>query len=116
VLSADLQAEAYDVIVMNGSLHYIEDKNLLLRKIRQAGVPGALHAMSLFSNATPVPAEHATVPVFPDREQGVVETFYAGDQLVRLDYVRRKPERSHPGFADHAHSFINLIVRLAEIG
>jgi SAM-dependent methyltransferase len=116
VLSADFEDEVYDIIVMNGSLHYVEDKTLLLRRVRQASVPGALHVVSLFSNITPIPAEHAAVPVFPDGERGIVENFYAGDEFLHLGYVRGKPERSHPGFADHAHSFINLIVRLAKIG
>jgi hypothetical protein len=60
----------------------------------------------------PVPAEHATAPVFPDHEHGIVEGFYSGEQLLQLAYVREKLERSHPGFAHHRHSFINQIVRL----
>jgi SAM-dependent methyltransferase len=113
-LSADLEEAIYDVIVMNGSLHYIEDKVRLLRKMKQASTSRALHVMSLFSDATPVPAEHAMAPVFPDEERGVVEDFYRNDELLQLGYIRDKPERSHPGFAHHAHSFINQIVRLAE--
>lgn len=70
--------------------------------------------MSLFSTATPVPAEHAAAPVFPDDEHGVVEGFYLQEQLIQLIYLRGKLEQSHPGFADHEHSFINQIVRLAE--
>jgi SAM-dependent methyltransferase len=113
-LSVDLEEDIYNVVVMNGSLHYVEDKVRLLQKMKQASTLRALHVMSLFSDATPVPAEHAMTPVFPDEEGGVVEGFYRDDELLQLSYVRGKPERSHPGFAHHAHSFINQIVRLAE--
>jgi cyclopropane fatty-acyl-phospholipid synthase-like methyltransferase len=113
-LSAELEERAYDTVIMNGSLHYIEEKVQLLQKVKQASTSRALHVMSLFSTATPVPAEHAAVPVFPDDEQGETEQFYSYQQLVQLSYVRGKQERSHPGFTRHEHSFINQIVRLAE--
>jgi hypothetical protein len=88
------------------------EKAELLEKVKAASAAGALHIMSLFSNTTPVPAEHAAIPVFPDDEHGEVERFYLLDQLLDAAYVRAKPERSHPGFAPHEHSFINQIVRL----
>jgi cyclopropane fatty-acyl-phospholipid synthase-like methyltransferase len=113
-LLAKLEEGVYDIVIMNGSLHYIKEKAQLLHKVKQASASGALHIMSLFSTATPVPAEHAAIPVFPDVEQGEIEQFYSGEQLVQLSYVRGKLERSHPGFARHEHSFINQIVRLAE--
>jgi len=70
--------------------------------------------MSLFSTVTPIPVEHTVVPVFPDDEQGIVEKFYLGEQLLQVFYLRRKLERSHPGFAHHEHSFINQIARLVD--
>jgi SAM-dependent methyltransferase len=112
VLSAGLEGDVYDMVVMNGSLHYIREKAELLQRVKRASTSGALHVMSLFSSVTPVPAEHATAPVFPDHEHGIVEGFYSGEQLLQLAYVREKLERSHPGFAHHRHSFINQIVRL----
>jgi SAM-dependent methyltransferase len=113
VLSAKLDDSFYDIVVMNGSLHYIEEKVQLLQKLKRASASQALHVMSLFSTVTPVSSEHAVAPVFPDDEQGVVERFYLGEQLLLLVYPRGKLERSHPGFARHEHSFINQIVRLA---
>jgi hypothetical protein len=66
-------------------------------------------AVALFSTATAVPAEHAVVPVFPDAEGGLVERFYQDWDTLLLAYERRRPERSHPGFAPHVHSHIKLI-------
>jgi|SRR5580698_3872597 SAM-dependent methyltransferase len=111
-LSVRLERGVYNLIVMNGLLHYVMEKAEVLEKVRAASAAGALHIMSLFSNATPVPAEHTAIPVFPDDEHGEVERFYLRDQLLEAAYVRAKPERSHPGFAPHDHSFVNQIVRL----
>jgi len=44
----------------------------------------------------------------------IMPRFYLSEQLLQLVYLRGKLERSHPGFANHTHSFINQIVRLAE--
>jgi SAM-dependent methyltransferase len=114
VISAELECDAYDVIVMSGLLHYIEEKVQVLQKIKRASTPESLHVISLFSTATPVPAEHTAVPVFPDDEDGAVERFYLDEKLLHLVYLRGKLERSHPGFVHHEHSFINQIVRLTE--
>ena len=113
VLSAELERRAYAVVIMNGSLHYVSEKTELLQRIRQASSPAAVHIMSLFSTATPVPAAHATTPVFPDDEHGVVEETYLSDRLLYATYLRGKAENSHPGFGPHEHSFINQIIRLA---
>jgi SAM-dependent methyltransferase len=100
---------AFDLILMNGSLHYVADKRSLLTKLLRASAPDATHAVSLFSTASPIPEEHTVIPVFPDDENGVVEDFYrnARKQLRALE--RDMPERSHPGFGDHRHSHIKLI-------
>jgi hypothetical protein len=52
-VTADLGDGVYDVVVMNGLLHYVEDKEDVLRRTRRGSIPGALHVVSLFSTATP---------------------------------------------------------------
>ena len=66
----------YDVVLMNGSLHYVRDKHSVLTRVAEASVPDAIHAVAVFSTATPVPGEHTVIPVFPDEEDGTVERFY----------------------------------------
>jgi SAM-dependent methyltransferase len=107
--TARLPAARYDVVLMNGSLHYVRDKPAVLRRVSAASVPDALHAVMLFSTATPVPEEHCVVPVFPDDEDGVVERFYEGWHILLRAYERGRQERSHPGFGPHVHSHIKLV-------
>ena len=61
---------------MNGCLHYFRDKNSVLVRAAAASTADAIHAVALFSTATPVPDAHAVIPVFPDEEGGTVERFY----------------------------------------
>jgi len=114
--TAVLQNSEYDVVVMNGVLHYVEDKEDLLRRISRCSAAGALHVISLFSTVTPVPDEHAVVPVFPDDEGGVVERFYQQSDILTLRYQRAKAESSHPGFAKHVHSYLKMVVELPKLG
>jgi SAM-dependent methyltransferase len=114
VLATELSPGAYDMILLNGSLHYIFDKRSLLAKLRRASSPTAFHAISLFSSTTPLSSEHNAVPVFPDDEDGLVEELYRADHLMSLQYVTSKREESHPGFPEHSHSFIKLMVELSE--
>lgn len=99
----------YDVVLMNGCLHYVPDKNSVLTRVLAASAADAVHAVAMFSTATPVPAEHAVIPAFPDQEGGTVEQFYGGWQPLLHIYERDSAEHSHPGFAPHAHSHIKLI-------
>ncbi len=110
MLSATFSSGVYDLVVMNGSLHYVRDKLAVLARTQSASVPGATHAVSLFSTATPVPAQHAVIPVFPDDESGVVERFYQHWRIDLRLYERDRAEQSHPGFSAHTHSHIKLIV------
>jgi SAM-dependent methyltransferase len=112
ILTTNLSANEYDVVLMNGSLHYIAEKSELLERLRLASAPSALHAISLFSTVSPLPAEHVRVPVFPDRERGFVETFYHGDKGLGVSYFSDKKEESHPGFPEHSHSFIKFVTIL----
>lgn len=94
---------------MSGSPHYVEDKIAVLTKVNSASTPQATHAVSLFSTVTPLPNEHAAIPVFPDEKGGVVEQFYRKWKLHLLIYERGQLEHSHPGFALHVHSHIKLV-------
>jgi 2-polyprenyl-3-methyl-5-hydroxy-6-metoxy-1,4-benzoquinol methylase len=106
---ADLPSAAYDLVLMNGCLHYVRDKESVLRRVIAASTPDAVHAVALFSTATPVPAEHAVIPVFPEDEDGTVERFYRGWRLLLHSYERGRAEHSHPGFAPHVHSHVKLV-------
>lgn len=99
----------YDVVLMNGCLHYVRDKNDVLTRVTAASAADAIHAVAVFSTATPIPTEHAVIPAFPDEEGGTVEQFYSGWQALLHSYERDCAEHSHPGFAPHAHSHIKLI-------
>jgi SAM-dependent methyltransferase len=107
--TVDLTGSSYDVVLMNGCLHYVRDKSRVLHRVTAASAADAVHMVAVFSTATPVPAEHAVVPVFPDEEGGAVELFYQDwDMLLHL-YHRGRRDHSHPGFAPHVHSHIKLI-------
>lgn len=112
IAAAALAPGGYDLVLMNGSLHYLADKAAVLAAVLAASAPAAIHAVSLFSTASPTPAEHAVVPVFPDDEDGVVEHFYQGHRKLLHALERGKTERSHPGFGAHQHSYIKLITEL----
>ena len=99
----------YDVVLMNGSLHYVRDKHSVLTRVAEASVPDAIHAVAVFSTATPVPGEHTVIPVFPDEEDGTVERFYRGWRALMHARERGRAEHSHPGFGPHVHSHIKLI-------
>ena len=107
--TVDLSRSSYDLVLMNGCLHYIRDKSRMLRRVLAASAADAVHAVAVFSTATPVPAEHAVVPVFPDAEGGVVEGFYQDWDVLLHAYQRGRREHSHPGFGPHVHSHIKLI-------
>jgi SAM-dependent methyltransferase len=107
--TVDLAGSSYDLVLMNGCLHYVRDKSRMLRRVLAASVADAVHAVAVFSTATPVPAEHAVVPVFPDAEGGVVERFYQDWDMLLHAYQRGRREHSHPGFGPHVHSHIKLI-------
>jgi len=107
--TVDLSRSSYDVVLMNGCLHYVQDKSRVLQRVLAASAADAVHAVAVFSTATPVPAEHAVVPVFPDEEGGAVELFYQEWDMLLHAYQRGRHDNSHPGFAPHVHSHIKLI-------
>lgn len=103
-------AGTYNVVLMNGCLHYVRGKDSVLTRVAKASAADAVHAVALFSTVTPVPAEHTVIPVFPDDEGGTVEQFYAGWRALLHDRERGSAEHSHPGFGPHVHSHIKLVV------
>jgi SAM-dependent methyltransferase len=107
--TARLPRAAYDLILMNGCLHYVCDKTHVLQRVLAASTADAVHTVALFSTVTPVPAEHAAVPVFPDSEDGIVEGFYQDWTILLRAREHAQREHSHPGFAPHVHSYIKLI-------
>jgi hypothetical protein len=100
---------AYDVVLMNGCLHYVRDKTGVLTRVLAASSADAVHAVALFSTATPLPGQHGAIPVFPDEEGGTVEQHYRNWRPLWHAYERRRAERSHPGFAPHVHSHIKFV-------
>ena len=101
----------YDIILCNGVLHYILDKQTLLTRMQNYTAPDGLNVVSLFTDATPIPEYHLTIPVMPDCEHGMVWLAYKDWKQEFLQFERNKPEASHPGLEPHHHSFIKMIVR-----
>lgn len=108
--TAPLRRAAYDLVLMNGCLHYVRDKVKVLRRILAASASETMHVVTIFSTATPIPAEHSIIPVFPKDEGGVIERFYRDWRMLLRSYERHRDERSHPGFGPHIHSHVKLIV------
>lgn len=101
----------YDIILCNGSLHYVEDKEKIIRNIMHHTKIGGINCISLFSTYTDIPLCHKVVPVYPDSENGVVENLYKEWGNVLCKYERNKMEISHNEMDKHNHSFIKIIKR-----
>lgn len=99
----------YDVIICNGVLHYIEDKNSVIELMQQATNPGGINIISLWSNYTPVPTCHELVPVYADTEDGVVAGSYKEWSKEFIYFERAKAEAAHSDMPGHRHSHIKLI-------
>lgn len=102
---------AYDVIICNGLLHYVYDKDTLIRRMQAATLPGGLNVVSLWSTFTPVPPEHTRVPVYCDDEDGTVTSLYRRWVTELLYFERGKIDLSHSDMPEHCHSHIKLIAR-----
>lgn len=102
---------SYDVIICNGVLHYIDDKESPIRRMQESTNPGGINVVSLWSTYTPVPECHEGVPVFCDDEDGVVIKSYQGWE-IKLYYLDRiKVETSHLDMSQHYHSHIKMIAQ-----
>jgi SAM-dependent methyltransferase len=113
VRTADIQKfeldETYDVVVCNGVLHYVEHKQRVIELMQNATWPGGINVISLWSDYTPVPEYHQFVPVYADRENGVVTSSYRKWRTEFIYYERDKGETSHSDLPAHRHSHIKLI-------
>jgi SAM-dependent methyltransferase len=101
----------YDVVVCNGVLHYVEDKQRVIELMQGATQPAGINIISLWSDYTPVPECHQFVPVHADKENGVVTSSYREWRTEFIYFERDKGETSHSDLAPHRHSHIKLIAR-----
>lgn len=62
----------FDVIICNGVLHYIGEKQPVIERMQQATRRGGINVISLWSTYSPVPECHSCVPVYCDAEDGTV--------------------------------------------
>ena len=115
VITSDIQdfmADCkYDVIVCNGVLHYVEDKHRVIDLMQNATQPGGINVISLWSDYTPVPQCHEFVPVYADKENGIVTSCYRGWRNEFIYFERDKSEIAHSDLPAHRHSHIKLIAR-----
>jgi SAM-dependent methyltransferase len=103
----------YDIVLCNGLLHYIEEKDVLLRKIQRWTNVGGYNMISLFSDHRPVPNCHHIISVYPDKEDGIVAAAYQGwSHSLFLEHD--KLDNTHLDFPPHHHSFIKILAQKPE--
>jgi 2-polyprenyl-3-methyl-5-hydroxy-6-metoxy-1,4-benzoquinol methylase len=100
---------AYDVVICNGVLHYIKDKESVISLMQNVTAPGGVNVISLWSTFTPVPDCHEIVPVYCDDERGVVTASYQDWTTEFIYYDRNKAETAHSDLPAHSHSHLKLI-------
>jgi SAM-dependent methyltransferase len=101
----------YDVVVCNGVLHYIEDKDVVISRMQRATCDGGINVISLWSDHTPIPECHEFVPVHGDAEDGLVTSRYKAWPKEFIYFERDKPEAAHSDLPPHRHSHIKFIAR-----
>jgi SAM-dependent methyltransferase len=101
----------YDVIICNGVLHYVKDKDSVISLMQEATCADGINVISLWSTHTPVPEGHDHVPVYSDAENGVVTGRYQDWPKEFIFFERDKPEASHSDLPPHRHSHIKFIAR-----
>jgi SAM-dependent methyltransferase len=101
----------YDVVVCNGVLHYIKDKDVVISRMQNATCDGGINVISLWSSYTPVPECHEFVPVYSDPEDGMVASCYKAWPKEFIYFERDKPEAAHSDLPPHRHSHIKFIAR-----
>jgi SAM-dependent methyltransferase len=99
----------YDVVICNGVLHYVENKNRAISLMQEATCPGGINVISLWSTHTPVPECHEIVPVYCDDEQGLVTRSYQDWVTEFIYFERNKAETAHSDLPEHRHSHLKLI-------
>lgn len=106
-----IPSKQYDIVMCNGVLHYIQNKETIVRMMKSCTKTGGINCISLFSDFTPVPKCHQIVPVFPDAEGGIIEKIYGDWETLFLTYDRNQIEKSHDDMEPHVHSYIKRIWR-----
>lgn len=101
----------FDVVICNGVLHYVADKERVIEVMQRATRPGGLNVISLWSTHTRVPECHTKVPSYSDDEDGVVAKLYLDWDEEFLYHDRDKRESAHSGMPEHSHSHIKAIFR-----
>lgn len=101
----------YDVVVCNGVLHYVKDKDMVISRLQEATGDNGINVISLWSNYTPVPECHEFVPVYSDAEDGIVADRYQAWPKEFIYFERDKPEAAHSDLPPHRHSHIKFIAR-----
>jgi SAM-dependent methyltransferase len=101
----------YDVVICNGVLHYVEDKDSVISLMQGATREGGINVISLWSTYTPVPECHEFVPVYSDAEDGVVTRRYKDWPKEFIYFERDKAEAAHSDLPVHRHSHIKFIAR-----
>lgn len=101
----------YDVVICNGVLHYVCDKQTIVERMQAATKGGGLNVVSLWSTYSTLPSCHDIVPVYCDDEQGVVTKLYENWRSEFIYYDRDKLETAHLDLPEHRHSHIKLIAR-----
>lgn len=100
---------SFDVVILNGVLHYTRDKRTIIDRIQMATRPGGLHVVSAWSTYTVVPTFHNSVPVYCDDEDGEIVSAYRNWGMKLIYFERDKLEMSHTGMPEHSHSHIKII-------
>jgi SAM-dependent methyltransferase len=101
----------YDVVICNGVLHYVEDKDSVISLMQDATCDDGINVISLWSTYTPVPECHELVPVYSDAEDGVVISRYKDWPKEFMYFDRDKREVAHSDLPVHRHSHIKFIAR-----
>lgn len=101
----------YDVVICNGVLHYLDEKEQVVTRMQEATRPGGIDVVSLWSTYTAVPACHDSAPVFCDDEDGIVTKLYQRWPKELVYFERDKMETAHSDLPSHRHSHIKLIAR-----
>jgi hypothetical protein len=77
--------------------------------MQQATRPDGINVISLWSDYTPVPDCHESVPVYIDPEDGVVTQSYKEWPKEFIYFDRDKTESAHSDMPAHRHSHIKII-------
>ncbi len=101
--------EPYDLVICNGVLHYIREKDEMCQKMRDMTNDGGANIITLWSSYTPVPECHRIIPTFPDAERGIVVRSYADWTKQLLYFERNRAEVGHDDMPPHSHSHIKMI-------